>query len=72
MLGGWYFDGRNWNINSNTMECFDADFDNTQLNTGQFSAHLTTLPFWVKDKNIFIEAAASFLHSILGIISDSV
>ena len=32
---------------TNTMECFDADLDNTEIRDGGFSAHLTTTPVTV-------------------------
>ena len=49
-MGGYIFTSNGEVDITNTMECFDADFDHSKLST----AHLTTIPFKVKYENISI------------------
>ena len=52
MVGGDFEDDLNNRYITDSMECFDADFDMAKLDTGSFSAHITSVPFSVKLRNI--------------------
>ena len=52
VAGGEFMDDLNNRDITNSMECFDADFDMAQLDTGSFFAHITWIPFSVKMRNI--------------------